>query len=67
MRTTTRAFTLIELLVVIAIIALLISILLPALSTARSRARLGACMSNMRQLSVGYTAYSNDTKANLAS
>lgn len=61
-----KAFTLIELLLVIAIIAILISILLPALSGARQAAKLAMCMSNMRQLSLGFTSYSNDRKANLA-
>lgn len=60
------AFTLIELLLVVAIIAILISILLPALASARQTAKMAACMSNMRQLSLGFMGYSNDRKANLA-
>lgn len=54
------AFTLIELLVVVAIIALLISILLPALNDAKKQARESVCMSNMRQLAIGWVAYSSD-------
>lgn len=55
-------FTLIELLVVIAIIALLIGILLPSLSKAREAGRTVACMSNIKQITVGYTAYAGDFK-----
>jgi len=50
----TRAFTLIELLVVIAIIALLMAVLMPALRLARQQGATGMCLSNTKNLSLGW-------------
>jgi len=55
-----KAFTLIELLVVIAIIAILAAILFPVFAKVREKARQTACLSNLKQLGLGFMQYMQD-------
>jgi len=63
----TKAFTLIELLVVIAIIALLMAIIMPSLNLAKKKAATTVCMSNTKNLSLGWYMYSGDNDGRIMS
>jgi prepilin-type N-terminal cleavage/methylation domain-containing protein len=59
------AFTLIELLVVIAVIAVLLALLIPSLASVRRTARLGVCVSNVRNQNLIVLTYANDYRESL--
>ncbi len=63
----TKAFTLIELLVVIAIIALLMAIIMPALSLAKRKAATTVCLSNTKNLSLGWYMYMGENDGRIMS
>lgn len=55
-----QKFTLIELLVLIAIIGILLSILFPSLSQTRDKVKSAVCLSQLKQINITATMYSND-------
>jgi len=62
-----RGFTLIELLVVIAIIAILMAIVMPALNLAKKKASVTVCLSNTKNLSLGWYMYMGDNDGRIMS
>ncbi|HSZ56821.1 MAG TPA: type II secretion system protein [Tepidisphaeraceae bacterium] len=67
MRPAIRAFTLLELLIVIGIIVLLVAILLPATNRVRESARRVVCVSNIRQLTIGWLTYAEVNQGRICS
>ncbi|MBP7051589.1 MAG: type II secretion system protein [Phycisphaerae bacterium] len=63
----TRAFTLIELLVVIAVISILFAVIVPALNLARQKASTTVCLSNTKNLSLGWYMYMGDNDGRIMS
>src|SRR5438046_5031607 len=61
----TAGFSLIELLVVIAIIALLAALLLPALTKAYARSKRAGCVSNLKQIGLGFHTFAHEHGDNL--
>jgi len=55
-----KGFTLIELLVVIAVISLLMALLIPVLRSAREQGHRAVCLSNLKQLTLAWTAYATE-------
>jgi prepilin-type N-terminal cleavage/methylation domain-containing protein/prepilin-type processing-associated H-X9-DG protein len=62
-----RGLTLIELLMVISVVGLMIGILLPILSRAREYSQRVVCLSNLRQLTLGWQLYAQDHDGDLVS
>jgi prepilin-type N-terminal cleavage/methylation domain-containing protein/prepilin-type processing-associated H-X9-DG protein len=60
--TSSHGFTLIELLVVVAIIAVLASLAMASMSVVRAAGRSTTCLSNLRQIGVGYQAFAQDNR-----
>lgn len=58
--TNSKGFTIIELLIVIGIISILAAMLFPVFVRTTEKARAAACLSNLRNLSMGFAQYCED-------
>src|SRR3954464_1404467 len=59
------AFTLIELMIVVSVIIILAGMLSPALAKAKGKAHRTVCLSQLKQLSLGWALYSGDNDGRL--
>lgn len=59
------AFTLVELLVVFGVVIVLASVAVPALAKSKTRTPAAGCLSNLRQMQVGWAMYADDNKGKL--
>jgi prepilin-type N-terminal cleavage/methylation domain-containing protein/prepilin-type processing-associated H-X9-DG protein len=64
MKSARRAFSLVELLVVLAIISILLGILLPAMEHVRHQGYIDKCASNLRQIGLAISIYTNENQGN---
>ncbi|MCE5187281.1 MAG: type II secretion system protein [Planctomycetaceae bacterium] len=62
-----QGFTLIELLVVVAIIALLLSIIVPSLRLAKAKASSVICLTNVKNISLGFFSYQEANRGRIPS
>jgi len=62
-----QGFTLIELLVVISIISVLMAVLMPALQLVKKKASTSVCLSNMKNLSMGWYMYMQENDGRIMS
>lgn len=60
-----HAFTMVELLTVIAILGVLLAILLPVLGRARTAGQSVTCLSNLRQISIGFQLFAEQNNNTL--
>ena len=55
-----RGFTMVELIIVVAIIAVLASIIMPKMTGARDKAKIKACIVNLKTIGIAMETYNNE-------